>query len=130
MRRSIGISPWIRWPWRPSVRYRSSWTSRKFDFAFPTKIEHTARQNGPKAASSSPDVPAVSLDDARRILKEKFGHDGFRPEQETVVSQILAGRNVLMQWPPYSGRSTAYLVSPSDGRERSQSSSFCIDENI
>lgn len=109
MRQFIGIKTRIRWPGQPSIRYRSSWTSRKLDFG-PTCKSHPAHQSNPKAAATAPAAPFTSLDDARRILKEKFGHDAFRPEQETVVSQLLAGRNVLLQWPDHSGRSTAYLV--------------------
>lgn len=58
MRGPIGIGSWMRWPWRPFVRYRRSWTARNFDFALPGNKEHTARQNGPKAASKSRDVEA------------------------------------------------------------------------
>lgn len=114
MRRFVGIKPWTRLPGQPSVRNRSSWTSRKLDVA-PAGKKHPAHRSVPKAAVSAPKTPSATLDDARRILKEKFGHDAFRAEQETVVSQILAGRNVIMQWPCYSGRSTAYLVSLHEG---------------
>lgn len=113
MRRFVGIKPWVRWPGQPPVRCRSSWTSRKFDFT-PSRKSLLADQSGSTAAVTAPKAPVASLDDARRILKEQFGHDAFRGEQETVVSEILAGRNVLMQWPAFSGRATACLVSLPD----------------
>lgn len=113
MRRFVGIKPWARWPGLPPVRCRSSWTSRKLDFT-PSRKSPSADQNGPTAAARASKAPVASLDDARRILKEKFGHDAFRGEQETVVSEILAGRNVLMRWPAFSGRATACLVSLPD----------------
>lgn len=123
MRRFVGVKSWIRWPGQPSVRCRSSWTSRKFDFAPPGR-KPSDNKSGPQTAFKATAAPIASLEDAQRVLKENFGHDTFRAEQETVVSQILAGRNVLIQWPHYSGRSTAYLVSPSDGWESPQNSPY------
>lgn len=112
MRQFTRIKPRVRWSSQPPVRYKSSLASQKFDFV-PASKQHPAHQGDARAVARAPEDRVASLDDARRILKEKFGHDAFRPEQETVVSKILSGRNVLIQWPEHSGRSTAYLVCPS-----------------
>jgi len=49
-------------------------------------------------------------DSKRRVLKEVFGFDDFRPGQEQVVDALLAGRNVLTVMPTGSGKSLCYQV--------------------
>ena len=46
----------------------------------------------------------------RRVLKDVFGFDEFRPGQEQVVDALLAGRNVLTVMPTGSGKSLCYQV--------------------
>ncbi|MFD1331136.1 DNA helicase RecQ [Methylopila musalis] len=63
-----------------------------------------------------PDAPALSaaalppeLEAAkRRVLKETFGFDEFRPGQEPVVDTLLAGRDVLAVMPTGAGKSLCY----------------------
>ncbi|MBE0529707.1 MAG: DNA helicase RecQ [Rhodospirillales bacterium] len=51
------------------------------------------------------------LDDAkRRVLKEVFGFDAFRPGQEAVVDSLLSGRDVLAVMPTGSGKSLCFQV--------------------
>jgi len=60
-----------------------------------------------------PDLPAAAppADHAkRRILKEVFGFDRFRPGQEAVVDSLLAGRDVLAVMPTGSGKSLCFQV--------------------
>ncbi len=47
---------------------------------------------------------------ARRILTEKFGHNGFRHEQEAAINCILAGENTLAIFPTGAGKSLCYQV--------------------
>jgi len=56
--------------------------------------------------ATPPNLPA----DTYRILKETFGYDGFRPGQEEVVAELLAGRNVLVVMPTGSGKSLCFQV--------------------
>ena len=52
----------------------------------------------------------MGLDDARRILVERFGHTRFRIHQLRVLGPLLAGRNVLAVLPTGAGKSLCYQV--------------------
>ena len=52
----------------------------------------------------------MPADVKRRILKEVFGFDDFRPGQERVFDALLAGRNVLAVMPTGSGKSLCYQL--------------------
>ena len=54
--------------------------------------------------------PAPDLDDARRLLSEVYGHDGFRGLQEEVIAACLAGRDGLAILPTGGGKSLCYQV--------------------
>ena len=45
-----------------------------------------------------------------QILKDYFGHNGFRPLQEEVVDAILAQQDVLMILPTGGGKSLCYQL--------------------
>ncbi|WP_428098329.1 DNA helicase RecQ [Candidatus Rariloculus sp.] len=47
---------------------------------------------------------------ARRVLKDVFGFDGFRPGQEAAIEALLAGRNVLTVMPTGSGKSLCFQI--------------------
>lgn len=47
---------------------------------------------------------------ALRALKDTFGYDGFREGQETIVSAILQGRDVLGIMPTGAGKSICYQL--------------------
>jgi ATP-dependent DNA helicase RecQ len=56
-------------------------------------------------------LAAVGPEDAkRRVLKEVFGFDDFRPGQAAAVDALLAGRNVLAVMPTGAGKSLCYQV--------------------
>jgi len=52
----------------------------------------------------------MSLDAARAILAERFGHARFRVHQLKVLGPLLAGRNVLAVLPTGAGKSLCYQV--------------------
>ena len=43
-------------------------------------------------------------------LRERFGHEGFRPGQEAIVEAVLGGRDVLAVMPTGSGKSLGYQL--------------------
>ncbi len=51
-----------------------------------------------------------SLQQARALLREVFGHDDFRPLQADIVQALLAGRDVLALMPTGGGKSLCYQL--------------------
>lgn len=49
-------------------------------------------------------------DPKRRVLKDVFGFDNFRPGQSDVIETLLAGRHVLAVMPTGAGKSLCYQV--------------------
>ncbi|MFN4281376.1 MAG: DNA helicase RecQ [Alphaproteobacteria bacterium] len=49
-------------------------------------------------------------DAKRRVLKDVFGFDGFRPGQAEAMERLLAGRHVLTVMPTGAGKSLCYQV--------------------
>jgi ATP-dependent DNA helicase RecQ len=54
--------------------------------------------------------PRPTLDDARALLRARFGFPDFRPGQERAVSSVLAGRDTLVVLPTGGGKSVCYQV--------------------
>ncbi len=50
------------------------------------------------------------MQDARTLLKEVFGFDGFRPGQEEIVAAVAAGRDVLAILPTGGGKSLCFQL--------------------
>ena len=48
--------------------------------------------------------------DKRALLKQYFGHSGFRPGQEALVDALLGGRDVLGVMPTGAGKSVCYQL--------------------
>jgi ATP-dependent DNA helicase RecQ len=69
-----------------------------------------AGQPGYEGAMSSRPDPAPA-DAKRRILKDVFGFDAFRPGQEAVVDDLIAGRHALAIMPTGSGKSLCFQVA-------------------
>lgn len=60
------------------------------------------------ALRAPPDRP--TLEDARRTLREVFGHAAFRPGQEAIVAAALAGRDCVGVMPTGAGKSLTYQL--------------------
>src|SRR5215210_2361363 len=54
--------------------------------------------------------PRPTLDEARAILRARFGFPDFRPGQERAVSSVLEGRDTLVVLPTGGGKSVCYQV--------------------
>ena len=52
----------------------------------------------------------TALQQARKTLSDVFGYDSFRPGQESVVSAILTGRDVMAVMPTGAGKSLCYQI--------------------
>ncbi|MGD9636622.1 MAG: DEAD/DEAH box helicase, partial [Pirellulales bacterium] len=50
------------------------------------------------------------MGDARRVLRETFGFDDFRPGQAEVVERLLAGRSTVAIFPTGGGKSLCYQL--------------------
>ncbi|WP_192258168.1 DNA helicase RecQ [Mesorhizobium silamurunense] len=55
-------------------------------------------------------IPAEGRDPKRRVLKDVFGFDDFRPGQADVMEALLSGRHVLAVMPTGAGKSLCYQV--------------------
>jgi ATP-dependent DNA helicase RecQ len=55
-------------------------------------------------------TPRPTLDEARALLRARFGYPEFRPGQERAVSSVLAGRDTLVVLPTGGGKSICYQV--------------------
>jgi len=46
----------------------------------------------------------------RRVLRDVFGYDAFRPGQETVIATVLEGRDCIAVMPTGAGKSLTYQI--------------------
>src|ERR1700675_1985972 len=53
---------------------------------------------------------AHTIDDAREILRSRFGSPAFRPGQERAVEAVLQGRDTLVILPTGGGKSLCFQV--------------------
>jgi len=63
-----------------------------------------------RAAVVLPPRPTVTMEEARRVLRETFGHQGFRTGQEQIVAAALAGRDCVGVMPTGAGKSLTYQL--------------------
>ena len=52
----------------------------------------------------------MNLDDARHLLRDKYGFDDFREGQPEVIERLLAGRSVVAIFPTGAGKSMCYQL--------------------
>jgi DNA topoisomerase-3 len=74
-------------------------------------LPYSARQE-PPARARAPKIPPRPVPSAElgEILRSRFGHADFRPHQEEVCRQVLAGRDVLLVMPTGAGKSLCYQL--------------------
>ena len=65
-------------------------------------IDRTAMTNAPATPPGTGDL--------RRLLKQHFGYDEFRPRQEAIIANALAGRHGLVIIPTGGGKSLCYQL--------------------
>lgn len=79
----------------------------------PAPVRAEGAHHAGHAAGPAPPPPAparASLAAARVVLKERFGFDGFRPGQERLVAEALAGRDALGVLPTGGGKTLCYQL--------------------
>jgi ATP-dependent DNA helicase RecQ len=55
-------------------------------------------------------TPPPTLEDARRVAREVFGHRDLHPGQQEAIGALLEGSDVLLVSATGSGKSLAYQV--------------------
>ncbi|KAH8204483.1 hypothetical protein TruAng_001399 [Truncatella angustata] len=55
-------------------------------------------------------IDSSNVELARTILRQKFGYDSFRHEQEKAIEALLLGNNALVVFPTGAGKSLCYQV--------------------
>ena len=81
------------------------------------------RHHAPPQHAPAPPRPRLGRDrtgeDPRAVLKDVFGYDAFRGDQEAIVAQVVAGGDAIVLMPTGGGKSITYqipaLVRPGTG---------------
>src|SRR6185312_2344153 len=76
----------------------------------PKNVTSAEAGNHSNMQTSTAIMPAQERDPKRRVLKDVFGFDDFRPGQAIVMDALLAGRHVLAVMPTGAGKSLCYQV--------------------
>ena len=67
-------------------------------------------QRSPPPPPAAPKLSKIDPEHLRRLLRERFGHDKFRPHQEEVCQAVAAGRDLLLVMPTGAGKSLCYQL--------------------
>ena len=68
------------------------------------------RPAAPAPSQAGPQPVSVSPERLRELLRSRFGHASFRPNQEAVCQDVVAGRDVLLVMPTGAGKSLCYQL--------------------
>ena len=52
----------------------------------------------------------ANLEEARSVLRDRFGHENFRPGQAEIIGAVLDGDDILAVLPTGSGKSLLYQL--------------------
>ncbi|MGJ3241852.1 MAG: RecQ family ATP-dependent DNA helicase [Opitutales bacterium] len=64
----------------------------------------------PRGSETSKQPAVAATSDPRPLLRERFGLGAFRPPQEAIIADILAGRDTLVIMPTGGGKSLCYQL--------------------
>ena len=74
----------------------------------PDRAFHERRGEGNSARLTA--TTGEPILETRRVLREVFGFEDFRPGQEAAIAALLAGRNALTVMPTGSGKSLCFQI--------------------
>ncbi|WP_374689312.1 ATP-dependent DNA helicase RecQ, partial [Promineifilum sp.] len=110
----VSLAHWWRPEEHPEEELRcyvqlSGWVEEGLsaDWADLADFKNVSPEKSAKSAQSADDF---SLLEARGVLKRVFGYDEFRPLQEVIIGNVLAGRDSLVVMPTGSGKSLCYQL--------------------
>jgi superfamily II DNA helicase RecQ len=86
-------------------------SKRNHDQGYESTISSNKRA---KTGEKTAQAPSSSTLLATNVLKERFGLDGFRLEQETAITRILDGGSAVVVFPTGGGKSLCYQVNGCD----------------
>ncbi len=60
--------------------------------------------------NSSMETPRTFTDDIHATLQRVFGYASFRPHQQTIIEELIAGRDAFVLMPTGGGKSLCYQI--------------------
>lgn len=67
-------------------------------------------QATPESVAETLSAAVYGVEDLERLVRERFGHDGFRPHQQAVCVDVVQGHDVLLVMPTGAGKSLCYQL--------------------
>ncbi|HMT22204.1 MAG TPA: ATP-dependent DNA helicase RecQ, partial [Promineifilum sp.] len=106
----VSLAHWWRPEEAPEEELRcyvqlSGWFGLPAGIESPDAVRFPADEHYP-----DDEEPVVPLDEARRLLRQVFGYDDFRPLQADVIANLLARRDSLAVMPTGSGKSMCFQL--------------------
>ncbi len=95
---------WLPEPdWSPAIPGGSNWHNSSVKALEPSSCPQ-------RVGKEAMLPPSMVPDRAYQLLRERFGHQDFRPGQEAVISALFQGQHVLTVMPTGSGKSLCYQL--------------------